>query len=56
MKKLNIFDFQLITASENASENVAWLLNIRGMDEEYAPIPYSHVLVSKSRKIYFFVT
>ena len=43
-------DFQLITASEN----VAWLLNIRGMDEEYAPIPYSHVLVSKSRKIYFF--
>ena len=43
-------DFQLITASEN----VAWLLNIRGMDEEYAPIPYSHVLVSKSKKIYFF--
>tara|TARA_Y100000591_G_scaffold289176_1_gene273900 strand:- start:4492 stop:6210 length:1719 start_codon:yes stop_codon:yes gene_type:complete len=43
-------DFQFITASEN----VAWLLNIRGMDTEYAPIPYSHVLVSKSKKIYFF--
>ena len=43
-------DFQFITASEN----VAWLLNIRGMDTEYTPIPYSHVLVSKRKKIYFF--
>ena len=31
-------DYQFITASENN----AWLLNIRGDDEEYTPVPHSH--------------
>ena len=40
-------DFQLITASENN----AWLLNIRGNDAKYAPIPNSHVLIDRNKNI-----
>ena len=43
-------DFILITASENA----AWLLNIRGRDSKYSPIPNCYVLISKDKKISFF--
>ncbi len=43
-------NFQLITASEN----IAWLFNIRGNDSEYTPVPYSHVLISQDNKIKFF--
>ena len=32
-------DFQLVTSSENN----AWLLNIRGEDAKYSPIPYSYI-------------
>ena len=43
-------DFLFITASENN----AWLLNIRGRDTKYTPIPYSHILIDKNKKIKFF--
>ena len=43
-------DFQLITASENN----AWLLNIRGLDSKYSPIPHSYILIDKEKKIKFF--
>ncbi len=43
-------DFLFITASENN----AWLLNIRGRDTKYTPIPYSYVLIDKNRNIKFF--
>ena len=43
-------DFQFITASENN----AWLLNIRGEDEKYSPIPYSYILIDREKKIMFF--
>ena len=43
-------DFQLITASENS----AWLFNIRGADTKYSPLPYSHVLIDKNKNINFF--
>ena len=43
-------DFQFITASENN----AWLLNIRGRDTKYAPIPYSYILIDKDKNIKFF--
>ena len=43
-------DFQLVTASENN----AWLFNIRGHDTNYTPIPYCHSLIDKNRKIKFF--
>ncbi len=43
-------DFQFITASENN----AWLLNIRGRDAEYTPIPYSYILVDKKKNVKLF--
>ncbi len=43
-------DFQFITACENN----AWLLNIRGNDATYAPIPNSYILVNRNKKIIFF--
>ncbi len=43
-------DFLFLTASENN----AWLLNIRGMDTEYSPIPHSYVLIGKDKSIKFF--
>ena len=43
-------DFLFVTASENN----AWLLNIRGRDTKYAPIPHSYVLIEKNRNIRFF--
>ncbi len=43
-------DFLLITASENN----AWLLNIRGRDTEYTPIAHSYILIDKNKKIIFF--
>ena len=43
-------DFQFITASEN----VAWLLNIRGADAKYSPIPNSYILISRNKEIKFF--
>ena len=43
-------DFLFVTASENN----AWLLNIRGHDTKYAPIPYSYILIDKNNNIKFF--
>ena len=43
-------DFLFVTASENN----AWLLNIRGRDTEYTPIPFSYILVDKDKNIKFF--
>ena len=43
-------DFQLISASENC----AWLLNIRGFDSEFSPLPHCHILVDCNKNILFF--
>ena len=43
-------DYQFITASENN----AWLLNIRGNDSKFTPIPYSYILFDKEKNIKFF--
>ncbi len=48
--KENNSDYLFITASENN----AWLLNIRGKDTKYAPIPYSYILIDKDKNIKFF--
>ncbi len=42
--------FQLITASENN----AWLFNIRGRDTTFTPMPNCHVLIDKKQNISFF--
>jgi Xaa-Pro aminopeptidase len=43
-------DLQFISASEN----VAWLLNLRGADSEFVPIPNSYLILDKKNKIYLF--
>ena len=43
-------DYLFITASENN----AWLLNIRGYDTKYTPLPNSYILISKNKSIKFF--
>ena len=49
LKKLGA-DFQLITASENN----AWLLNIRGKDSKFSPVPHSYILIDKQKNVRFF--
>ena len=48
--KVKKAEFLFITASENN----AWLLNIRGRDTKYSPIPYSYILIDKYKNIKFF--
>ncbi len=43
-------DYQFVSASENN----AWLLNIRGADTKYSPIPNSYALIDKNSNIKFF--
>ena len=43
-------DFQFITASEN----VAWLLNIRGQDSKYTPMPNAYLTLDYNKKINLF--
>ena len=38
----------------SSSENNAWLLNIRGKDSKYVPIPNSYILIDKYKNIIFF--
>ena len=46
----NKADYLLITAPEN----VAWILNIRGYDSSYSPIPNARLLVTKKGNIDIF--
>ena len=46
----NKTDYLLVTAPEN----VAWILNIRGHDSSYSPIPNARLLVSKKGLSYLF--
>ncbi len=43
-------EFLFITASENN----AWLLNIRGRDTKYSPIPHCYILIDKHKNIKLF--
>ena len=43
-------DFHFVSASENN----AWLLNIRGSDSQYTPIPNSYILIDQRKKVSFF--
>ena len=36
----------------SAPENVAWLLNIRGSDTPYSPLPNSNLLLARNKKLY----
>ncbi len=53
VKKLlnkNKIDLLLVTAPEN----VAWILNIRGYDSFYSPIPNTRLVISKSGEVFLF--
>ena len=49
LKKKKI-DLQFITASEN----IAWLLNIRGQDSDFTPTPNSYLSIDNKKKVYLF--
>ncbi len=36
----------------SAPENIAWLLNIRGSDTPYSPLPNCNLILSKNNKVY----
>ncbi len=38
----------------SSSDNCAWLLNIRGFDQPYSPIPNCRIILNRLKKIYFF--
>jgi len=46
----NKIDYLLVTAPEN----VAWVLNIRGHDSSFSPVPNARLLISKSGNINLF--
>ncbi len=46
----NKIDLLLVTAPEN----VAWILNIRGYDSSYSPIPNTRLVISKSGEVFLF--
>ena len=46
--KKNNSDYLFISAAEN----VAWLLNIRGSDVPFSPVPNCNLIISKNKKIY----
>ena len=47
----NKVDYLLVTAPEN----IAWILNIRGYDTTFSPIPNARLLMNKNGDIHFFV-
>ena len=52
LKKINKSKIDNIFLS--APENVAWILNLRGKDNPYSPIPNCKMIITKNKKIYFF--
>ncbi len=46
----NKVDLQFVSAPEN----VAWLMNLRGSDSAFTPIPNSYLIINNKNKIYLF--
>ncbi len=46
----NNIDVMLVTSSEN----IAWLLNIRGQDSDFSPIPNCFLIIDKLMRIFLF--
>ena len=46
----NKIDIMFVTSSEN----IAWLLNIRGHDSDYSPLPNCYLLIDKKMRFYLF--
>jgi len=52
IKKIKLKNSDCIFIS--SPENVAWLLNLRGKDNPFSPIPNCKIILTKDKKIYFF--
>ena len=52
IKKIKSYKADYIFIS--APENVAWLLNIRGHDNPFSPIPNCRLIIDKKKKIFLF--
>ena len=50
VNKKKKIDLQFVTASEN----VAWLLNIRGGDSDFSPLPNSYLILDCKKNLYLF--
>ena len=48
--KKNKSDLQFISSPEN----ISWLINIRGSDSKYTPLPYSYLVLDKKKNISLF--
>ena len=48
--KKNKSDLQFISSPEN----ISWLINIRGSDTKYTPLPYSYLVLDKKKNISLF--
>ena len=48
--KLSKADYLFTTASEN----IAWLLNLRGKDNPHSPIPNCKIILMSKKCVYFF--
>ena len=46
----NKIDIMLVTSAEN----IAWLLNIRGFDSKYSPIPNCFLIIDRQMRIFLF--
>ena len=38
----------------SSSENIAWLLNMRGADSEFTPLPHSYFFIDKDKNYFLF--
>ena len=46
----NKIDLMLITSPEN----IAWLLNIRGQDSDYSPVPNCYLIIDRKMRVFLF--
>jgi len=48
--KKDKIDLQFVSATEN----IAWLLNLRGLDSKYSPLPNSYLIVGSKKEVHLF--
>ena len=56
VKKLKkyFFKYKIDVMLVTSSENIAWLLNIRGHDSDYSPIPNCYLVIDKKLRVFLF--
>ncbi len=49
-----LVDYNVDIMFVTSSENIAWLLNIRGADSDYSPIPNCFLIIDKNMNVFLF--